>query len=65
MIKRLKHDYKNLKDLDYQPDKLQPDQLVLPKQVKVTKNRFDEIQSIVTDAKKNKLKNRWKRIYTR
>ena len=41
MIKRLKHDYKNLKDLDYQPDKLQPDklqpdklqpdQLVLPK----------------------------------
>ena len=36
MVKRLKHDYKNLKDLDYQPDKLQPDklqpdQLVLPK----------------------------------
>ena len=24
---RQKHDYKNLKDLDYQPDQLQPDEL--------------------------------------
>ena len=47
---RLKHDYKNLKDLDYQPDQLQqpnqlrqPDQLQqpIPKWVKVTKSRFD------------------------
>ena len=51
-----------MKDLDYQPDELQPDQsqrpdqLMLPKRVKVTKNRFDEKQSIVTKAKKNKLK---------
>ena len=42
----LKNDYKNLKDLDYQPDKvkpdrLQPDQLMLPKWVTVTKNKFD------------------------
>ena len=51
-----KHDYKNLKDLDYQPDQLQPDELVLPKWVKVAKNRFDEIQSIVTEAKNNRLK---------
>ena len=42
---RLKHGYKNLKDLDYQPD-----QLVLPKWVKVTINRFNEIQSLVTEA---------------
>ena len=58
---RVKHDYKNLKDSDYQPDELQPDglqpdQLVLPALVKVTKNRFNEIQSIITEAKKNKLK---------
>ena len=44
----LKHDYKNLKDLDYQteqlqPEQLQPDQLVLPNRVKVTKNKLDEI----------------------
>ena len=51
-----KHDYKNLKDLDYQPDQLQPDELVVPKWVKVAKNRFDEIQSIVTEAKNNRLK---------
>ena len=43
---RLKNNYKNLKDLDYQPDKvkpdrLQPDQLMLPKWVTVTKNKFD------------------------
>ena len=50
---RLKHVYKNLKDLDYQPDQLQPDQLVLPKWIKVTINRFNEIQSLVTEAKKN------------
>ena len=29
---------------------------MLPKWVKVTKNRFDEIQSIATEAKNNKLK---------
>ena len=52
---RQKHDYKNLKDLDYQPDELQPDQLVL-EMSKVTKNRFDEIQSIVTEGKSNRLK---------
>ena len=61
-----KHDYKNLKDLDYrrdqsqpdqsQRDQSQPDQQVLPKWVKVTKNRFNEIWSIVTEVKKNKLK---------
>ena len=39
-----------------QPDKLAPDELVLPKWVQVTKNRFDEIQSMGTEAKKNKLK---------
>ena len=55
----LKHDYKNLKDLDYQteqlqPEQLQPDQLVLPNRVKVTKNKLDEIHSIVTEAKNNK-----------
>ena len=50
---RLKHGYKNLKDLDYQPDQLQPDQLVLPKWEKVAINRFNEIQSLVTEAKKN------------
>ena len=63
---RQKHDHKNLKGLDYQPDhlqpdqlqpeQLQPDQLVLPKWVKVTKSRLGKIQSIVTDAKNNKLK---------
>ena len=58
---RVKHDYKNLKDSDDQPhelqsDGLQPDQLVLPGWVKVTKNRFNEIQSIITEAKKNGLK---------
>ena len=45
-----------MKDLGYQSDRLQPDQLVLPKWVKVTKNRFDKIQSIVTGAKNSKLK---------
>ena len=58
---RVKHYYKNLKGSDYQPDELQPDglqpdQLVLPAWVKVTKNRFNEIQSIITEAKRNKLK---------
>ena len=37
---RQKHDYKNLKQLDYEPNELQPDELVLPKCVKDTKNRF-------------------------
>ena len=40
----LKYDYKNLKDLDYQLD--QPQQ---------TKNRFNEIQSKITEAKGNGL----------
>ena len=60
---RQKHDYKNLKDLDYQPDQPQqsdqpqpPHKLKLPKWVKVTESRFDEIQSIATEAKNNKLK---------
>ena len=55
------HDHKNLKDLDWKPDQLrpdqlQPDQLVQPKKVKVTKYRFDEMQSMVTGAKSNNLK---------
>ena len=45
-----------MKDLDYLPDQLQPDELVLPKWVKVTKNRFNGIGSIITEAKKNKSK---------
>ena len=45
-----------MKDLDYLPDQLQPDELVLPKWVKVTKNRFNRIRSIITEAKKNKSK---------
>ena len=101
-----KHDYKNLKDLDYQPDQPQqpgqPQQLhkkwsfplrissvnmtklhfpadlvtlteeilngklhflcseqsgqsILPTRVKATKSRFNEIQSIITEAKKSGL----------
>ena len=53
---RLKYSYKNLKDVDYQPEQLQPEQLVLPKWIKVRKNRFGEIQSIATEAKINKSK---------
>ena len=49
---RQKYDYKNLKDLDYQLDQLQPDESMLPKWVKVTNNRFDVIQSIITESKK-------------
>ena len=50
---RLKYDYKNLKDLDYLPDQSQLDQsqsdeLVPPKWVGVTKNRFAELLNIVT-----------------
>ena len=50
-----------MKDLDWKPDQLrpdqlQPDQLVQPKKVKVTKYRFDEMQSMVTGAKSNNLK---------
>ena len=50
-----------MKDLDYQsddlqPDETKPDQLRLPKWVKVSKERFNEILSIVTEAKNNKLK---------
>ena len=53
---RQKHDYKNLKDLNYQPDQIQPgqpqqsDQSRLPTWVKATKSRFNEIQSIITEA---------------
>ena len=32
-----KHDYRNFKNLYYQPDHLQPDHLALPRWVKVTK----------------------------
>ena len=39
---RQKHDYKNLNDLDFQPNQLQPDQLQLPKWVKVSKERFNK-----------------------
>ena len=42
----------NLKDLDYQLDQLQPDESMLPRWVKVTKKRFDVIQSIITESKK-------------
>ena len=54
---RLEHDYKNLKDLDYQPDQSQQsDKLQLPKWVNVSKERFNEILRIVTEVKNNKLK---------
>ena len=56
---RLKPDYKNLKDLDYQPQQpdqpQQSDQLMLPTWVKVTKSRLNEIQSIITEAKESGL----------
>ena len=58
---RQKHDYKNLKDLNYQPDQIQPsqpqqpDQSRLPTWVKATKNRFNEMQSIITEAKNSGL----------
>ena len=45
-----------MKDLDYQPDQLQADQLVLPKWIEVKKDSFHGIQIIGTKAKKNKLK---------
>ena len=41
----LKHNHGGLKDLNYQPD-----QLVLPKWVKVSKERFNEILDTVTEA---------------
>ena len=54
--KRLKYDYKNPKDLDYQPDQRKmPDQLKLPKWVKATKSRVNKIQSIITEDKKSGL----------
>ena len=54
---RLKFDYKNLKDSDYQPDQpQQPDKLKLLNWVKVSKERFNEILNIVTETKNNKLK---------
>ena len=56
---RLKFVYKNLKGLDYQPDQSQQsDKLKLPKWVKVSKGRSNEILSLVTEAKNNKLKTR-------
>ena len=63
---RQKHGYNGLKHLEFLPDRLhtdqlQPDQLKsgklwLPKWIKVNKERFNEILSIVTEAKSNKLK---------
>ena len=45
----LKHDYKNLKILDYQPyQPQQPDQLMLPAGVKVTKSGFNETRTVIT-----------------
>ena len=45
-----------MKDLDFQPNQSQqPDQLMLTKLVKITKSRLNEIQSRVTEGKKNKL----------
>ena len=56
---RLKFVYKNLKGLDYQPDQSQQsDKLKLPKWVKVSKGISNEILSLVTEAKNNKLKTR-------
>ena len=49
---RLKHIYDNLKDLEYWPDQLQPDKLQLSKPIKVSKERFNDILSTVTEAKK-------------
>ena len=48
---------RNLKDLDYQPDQpQQSDKLKLPIWVKVSKEIFNEMLSIATKAKNNKLK---------
>ena len=53
---RQRYGYQNLKDLDYQLyQSQQPDELI-PKWVKVTKSRFDEIKTINTESRKNKLK---------
>ena len=56
---KLKHDYKNLKDLDYQPNQpdqpQQPDQSI-PKWVKATKSRINETKSRIAENKKNELK---------
>lgn len=53
---RIKHDYKSLKGLDYHPDQPQQlDQLILPTCVKITKSRFNEIKSIITNAKNSGL----------
>ena len=43
---------KKLKDLDYVPGQLQPDPVGLPKWVTESKDRFNEILSIVSKAKK-------------
>ena len=60
---RLKNDPDNLKDLNYQTDQSQPDQIVLRKLVKVSKERFNEILDTVTEAKKNKLNTTWAKKY--
>ena len=60
---RLKNDHDNLKDLNYQPDQSQPDQIVLRKLVKVSKERSNEILDTVTEAKKNKLNTTWAKKY--
>ena len=52
---KLKHDYKN-HVLDYQPDQpQQPDQLILPAWVKVTKSGFNEIRSVITKGNESGL----------
>ena len=55
---RQKHNHKNLKDLDYQPDQLQqsdqlkqPDESI-PQLIKITKSRFNTIQSMITNVKR-------------
>ena len=46
-----------MKDLDYQPDQLQADQLVLPKWIEVKKDSFHGIHIIGTKDKKKQIKN--------
>ena len=59
--KNSKHDYKNLKDLDYQLDQLQqsdhPQQSdqPIPEWLKATESRLDGIRSMIIEGKKKKL----------
>ena len=54
---RLKHNYKNLKDLHYQSEQMQQsDQLVVSKWVITVQSRFNKIQRMVTEGKTNGLK---------